>query len=79
MNAIGPKGHGLSKEGMADLILRNNIRWDQALLKQVQRYKQDGTVPRLVDKNFSVIASAVSLEAGKITFANKDTIYESLL
>jgi len=50
----------LVKWGMADLILRNNIRWDQALLKQIQRYKQDGTVPWLADKNFSAIASAVS-------------------
>jgi len=66
----------LVKWGMADLILRNNIRWDQALLKQIQRYKQDGTVPWLADKNFSAIASAVSLEAGKITFTNKGIIYE---
>jgi len=67
---------GLSKEGMADLILCNNIRWDQALLKQIQCYKQDGTVPWLAEKNFSAIASAVSLEAGKITFTNKGITYE---
>jgi len=76
INAIGPKGHGLSIEGMADLILQNNIRWDQELLKQIQRYKQDGTIPQLVDKNFSAIALAVSLKAGKITFTNKGTVYE---
>jgi len=76
INAIGPKGCCLSKEGMADLILWNNIRWDRALLKQIQCYKQDGIFPWLADKNFSVIASAVSLKAGKIMFANKDTIYE---
>jgi len=56
---------------MADLILKNNIRWDRALLKQVQRYKQNGTVPWLTDKNFSVIALAVSLEAGKIKFTRQ--------
>jgi len=61
---------------MADLILHNNIRWDQALLKQIQCYKQDGTVPWLADKNFSAIASAISLEAGKITFTNKGVTYE---
>jgi len=53
---------------MAELIIGNNICWDQALLKQVWRYKQDGTVPQLLDKNFSAIASAVSLKAGKITW-----------
>jgi len=61
---------------MADLILHNNIHWDQAVLKQIQHYKQDGTVPRLADKNFSAIASAISLEAGKITFSNKGITYE---
>jgi len=61
---------------MAEIILRNNIRWDWALIKQVRQYKQDGTVPRLADRNFSAIASAVSLEAGKITFTNKGVIYE---
>jgi len=30
----------------------------------------------LADKNFSAIASAVSFKAGKITFANKGTVYE---
>jgi len=61
---------------MADLILQNNIRWDQELLKQIQRYKQDGTIPQLADKIFSAIALAVSLKAGKITFTNKGTVYE---
>jgi len=61
---------------MADLILHNNIHWDQALLKQIQRYKQDGTIPWLADKNFSAIASAISFEAGKITFTNKGITYE---
>jgi len=62
---------------MAQVILKNNIRWDQALLKQVQRYKWDGIVPQLVDKNFSAIASAVTLDpSGKIMFTNKDIIYE---
>jgi len=61
---------------MADLILKNNIRWDQVLLKQVQHYKQNGTVPWSADKNFSVIALAVSLKAGKINFSNKGVIYE---
>jgi len=61
---------------MSDLILKNNICWDRALLKQVQRYKQSGTVPWLADKNFSAIASAVSLKAGKIKFTNKGVIYE---
>jgi len=46
------------------------------LLKQIQLYKQDGTVPKLADKNFKAIALAISLKAGKIRFANKDTIYE---
>jgi len=46
---------------MADLILWNNIRWDQALLKQVQHYKWDGIVPKLADKNFTEIALAVTL------------------
>jgi len=61
---------------MADLILQNNIHWDRALLKQIQHYKQDGTIPWLSDKNFSAIALAISLEAGKITFSNKGTVYE---
>jgi len=29
---------------MAELIIGNNLHWDRALLKQVQRYKQDGIV-----------------------------------
>jgi len=62
---------------MSQIILRNNIRWDLALIKQVQRYKRDGAVPRLADRNFKEIASAVSLEtSGKITFSNKGIIYE---
>jgi len=56
---------------MAQVILKNNIHWDQALLKQVQHYQQDGIVPRLVDKNFSAIALAMNLgPSGKVTFAN---------
>jgi len=59
---------------MAQVILKNNIRWDQALLKQVQHYQQDSIVP---DKNFSAIASAVSLDpSGKVTFANKGVTYK---
>jgi len=62
---------------MAEIILRNNIQWDGELLKQVQQYKQDGTIPRLVDRNFREIASAVTIEtSGKITFSNKDITYE---
>jgi len=62
---------------MSEIILLNNIQWDQALIKQVQHYKQDGTVPRLANRNFREIASAVSLEtSGKITFSNKGITYE---
>jgi len=62
---------------MADLILKNNIRWDRALLKQIQCYKQDGTIPWLADKNFSAIALAMTLDpSGKVTFTNKGTVYE---
>jgi len=62
---------------MSQIILRNNIRWDRALIKQVQRYKRDGTVPKLANRNFKDIASAVSLEtSGKIMFTNKGVIYE---
>jgi len=62
---------------MAEIILRNNIRWDRALLKQVWQYKPDGTVPRLANRNFREIALAVSLEtSGKITFTNKGITYE---
>jgi len=62
---------------MSQIILRNNIRWDRALIKQVQRYKRDGAVPRLADRNFREIALAISLEtSGKITFTNKSVIYE---
>jgi len=46
------------------------------LIDQVRRYQQDGTVPRLADRNFKEIASAVTLENGKITFTNKGTTYE---
>jgi len=80
MSKMNPNLDGLIKTSffrpMADLILQNNIRWDQVLLKQVRRYKQNGTVPQLADKNFSAIALATSLEAGKITFSNKGTVYE---
>jgi len=62
---------------MAQIILKNNIHWDQALLKQAQRYKQDGSVPWLADKNFGEIASAVTLyPSSKVTFTNKGTIYK---
>jgi len=62
---------------MAQVILKNNICWDQALLQQVQRYQQDGIVPQLADKNFSAIALAVTLDpSGKVTFANKGVTYE---
>jgi len=30
----------------------------------------------LADRNFTEIALAITLEPGKITFTNKDTIYE---
>jgi hypothetical protein len=62
---------------MAQVILKNNICWDRALLKQVQHYQQDGIVPWLADKNFSEIASAMTLDPrGKVMFANKGTVYE---
>jgi len=62
---------------MSEIILRNNIQWDRALIKQVQRYKRDGTVPLLADKNFSAIALAVTIDpSGKITFTNKGVTYE---
>jgi len=62
---------------MAQVILKNNIRWDQALLKQAQHYQRDGIVPWLADKNFSAIALAVTLDpSGKVTFTNKGVIYE---
>jgi len=62
---------------MSEIILWNNIQWDQALIKQVRQYKRDGTVPKLADRNFREIALAVSLEtSGKITFNNKGIIYE---
>jgi len=62
---------------MAEIILRNNIRWDRELLKQVQQYKQDGAVPRLADRNFREIALAVTIETSrKITFTNKGITYE---
>jgi len=41
---------------------------EREYLKQVQHYKQDGTVPRLADRNFREIALAVSIKtSGKIT------------
>jgi len=47
------------------------------LLKQVQHYQQDGTVPWLADKNFSAIALAVTIDpSGKVMFTNIGTIYE---
>jgi len=53
---------------MAELILKNNIQWDQALINQVKKYKQDKTVPQLADKNFTAVAEAVTLgQDGKIT------------
>jgi len=62
---------------MAQVILKNNIRWDQALLKQVQHYQRDGIVPQLADKIFSAIASAMTLDpSGKVMFTNKGVIYE---
>jgi len=60
---------------MAQVILKNNIHWDRALLKQVQRYQQDGIVPWLADKNFSAIALAMTLDpSSKVMFANKGTV-----
>jgi len=62
---------------MAEIILKNNIRWDRELIKQVWQYKRDGTVPRLANRNFREIALAVSIEtSGKINFSNKGTVYE---
>jgi len=61
---------------MAQVILRNNICWDQALLKQVQCYQQDGIVPWLAD-NFTEVASAVTIDpSSKVTFTHKGTTYE---
>jgi len=54
---------------MGQVILKNNICSDQALLKQVQQYKRDGTVPWLVDKNFGEIALAMTIDpSSKVTF-----------
>jgi len=61
---------------MAEIILWNNIQWDRELLKQVQCYKQDGTFPRLVDRNFREIVTIET--SGKITFSNKGITYEIL-
>jgi len=65
---------------MAQVILRNNICWDQVLLKQVQRFQQDGTIPcprGAANKNFTAIASAMTVEpSGKVTFTHKGTTYE---
>jgi len=64
---------------MSEIILWNNIRWDRALLKQVRQYKRDRTIPKLADRNFREIASAISLEtSGKITFTNKGVTYEMI-
>jgi len=62
---------------MAQVILRNNIRWDQALLKQIQCYKRDGIVPQFANKNFTAIALAMTIDpSSKITFAHKGTTNE---
>jgi len=62
---------------MSQIILQNNIRWDRALIKQVQCYKRDGTIPRLANRNFKDIALAMTIDPnGKITFSNKGTVYE---
>jgi hypothetical protein len=65
---------------MAQVILRNNIHWDWALLKQVQHYQQDGTVPRpegTANKNFREIALAVTNDpSSKVSFTHKGTTYE---
>jgi len=65
---------------MAQVIIMNNIHWDQVLLKQVQHYQQDGTIPcprGTADKNFREIASAVTIDpSSKVTFAHKGTTYE---
>jgi len=62
---------------LAQVILKNNIHWDRALLKQVQSYQQDGTIPLLADKNFSAIASAMTLDpSSKVMFANKGVTYK---
>jgi len=65
---------------MAQVILRNNIHWDLALLKQVQRYQQDGTVPcprGTADKNFTAIALAMTIDpSNKVLFTHKGTTYE---
>jgi len=62
---------------MAQVILRNNICWDQVLLKQVQCYQWDGIVPWLANKKFTAIALAVTIDpSGKVTFAHKGTTYE---
>jgi len=62
---------------MAQVILKNNICWDQVLLKQVQHYQRDGIVPWLADNNFSAIALAVTLDLScKVMFANKGVTYK---
>jgi len=67
----------VGKEGMADLILGNNIHWDWAFLKQVQHYQHNGSIPKLANRNFKEIASAMTLEpSSKISFTNKSTTYE---
>jgi len=63
---------------MAQVILRNNICWDQVLLKQVQHYQQDGIVPSprgTTGKNFTALAVTID-PSGKVTFTHKGTIYE---
>jgi len=62
---------------MAELIIGNNILGDRALLKQVQHYQRDGSVPWSADKNFQEIALAVTLDpSGKVKFTNKGTVYK---
>jgi len=62
---------------MAELILKNNIHWDRALINQVKKSKQDKTVPQLADKNFTAVAEAVTLgQDGKITLTHKNTNFK---
>jgi len=56
---------------------KSYLRIISILLKQVQRYKQDGIVPWLADKNFTAIALAVTIDpSGKVMFAHKGTTDE---
>jgi len=73
-----PQNHPRIKDivfsAIAELILGNNICWDQALTHQVPHYL--GTVPSPADKNSREIASAVNLEPSKVTFTHHGTTYE---